>query len=350
MEDVNLKPRTIDTIYLPKRFFDAELEVSKNLNIADIHLGDYMPSFSQRSEIVIDPTIHWDIVIRDGTELKDLESAVRQILGNARTAGYYGAREMKLKIKFEANLGEIWLELVDTATGETVSSYTRIAETVTARCSGVYIRALTEYDEFCDIPILVHANTMIKSIRPKNNAPELSTDISMGAVYSRFLTIRVNEIDAILEIFLSNQSKDKIKELSDEELSMLLKARGRKMLPRFIQGIRYVGNGQPRLVLNDYVATFNGETANKEANFAEVIFKKGRDLSRTITYEEIFEALEGEDWLDLTTKERDAYIKDYRRRMRQLNYRLGSMLGLGETRALVPADGGIAIDHSLLEA
>ncbi len=348
MEKVNLKPRTIDAIYLPKRFFDAELEVSKNLNIADIHLGDYMPSFSRRSEIVIDPTVHWDIVIRDGTELKDLESAVRQILGNAQAAGYYGARKMKLKIKFEANLGEIWLELVNTTIGETISSYTRTAETVTARCSGVYARAFAEYDELCDIPIIVHANTVMKSIHSKGDVSELLTDVSMGAVYSRLLTIQVNEIDAILEIFLSNQSKDKIKEFSDEELSALLKTRGRKMLPLSIQGMCYVGGGQPRLVLDGYGVTFNGETANKEANLAEVIFKKGRNLSQVITYEDIFEALEGGDWLDLTNEERKARIKDYKQRMRQLNYHLGSMLGLGEINALVSADGGIAINHRLL--
>lgn len=350
MEEVSSKPRTIDAIHLPKRFFDAELEVSRDLNITDIHLGDYIQSFSQRNTIVINPTAHWDVIIRDGTELKDLESAIRQLLGNAQAAGYYGAREMKLKIKFEAVLGEIWLELVDVVANRTISSYTRATETATARCSGVYAKTFTEYDELCDIPILVHAKTTMKFVHPQDGASGLSAGISMNVIYSRFLTTKVSKVDVILEIFLSNQSRDKIKEFSNDELSALLKARGRKMLPLSIQGIRYVGDGQPRLVLDEYVATFNGETANKEANLAEVIFKKGRNLSRVITYEEIFEALEGGDWLDLTAKERDAYIKDCKQRMRQLNYRLGSMLGLGEMRALVPANGGIAINYRLLEA
>jgi len=79
------------------------------------------------------------------------------------------------------------------------------------------------------------------------------------------------------------------------------------------------------------------------------------------TYEEIFETLEGKNakndefariagrkWLELDKKERENYIRDYKQRMRQLNYRLGAMFGLGENKALVSVDAGIAIDHRLL--
>lgn len=352
MEEVISKIQTVNAGCLPKQFFDAEWEISKDIDINTIHVGDYMPSFTERNDPIDDPTAGWDIMIRDGTELADLERAVKQMLSNARNMDYYGAHEMTIKIKFEANLGEIWLELIDAATGGIISSYERVAETVTARCSGIYTKMFSEcdceHDDLYDLPVVVYARTTIRSLRTEGNVKKLSTDILMNTFYSRFLTIKVTEIESILTVFLSRQNKERINELSDEELALLLKKRGRKMLPTSIRGLRYIDGGQPRLILGECITTFNCEEATKEMGLAKVIFGKKRNLSEIITYDEIFETLEDLDWMNLSKKEQTARIKDYKQRMRQLNYRLGAMLGTGDTKILVPAEFGITINHELL--
>lgn len=354
MEEVTPRAQIVDAECLPKQFFDVEWGFSKDLDITTIHIGDYlyMSSFSQRNDVSVDPTVGWGVIIRDGTELKDLESAVKQLLGNARAMGYYGACGMRMRIKFEANLGEIWLKLIDAATGEIISSYERVAETVAARCSGIYAKMFSEcdceHDNLYDLPVVVYAHTTIRSLRTEGNVKKLSTDILMNAFYSRFLTIKLAEIESILTVFLSSQNKERINELSDEELALLLKKRGRKMLPTSIRGLRYIDGGQPRLILGECITTFNGEEATKEMGLVKVIFGKKRNLSEIITYDEIFEMLEGLDWMNLSKKEQTVRIKDYKQRMRQLNYRLGAMLGTGDTKILVPAEFGITINHELL--
>lgn len=361
MEDVTPRAQTVDAECLPKQFFDTEWEVPKNLCIDNIQICDHRLSFSDRNKPVIDPTAKWGVVFRDGTELMDLESAVKQTLSNAQAMNYFGARETKMRIKFEANLGDFWLEVIDIATDKILSSYERVAETVTAQCSGLYSKMLEDYDEFFDLRIFVHAHITIRSVRVESGIQKFSTDMSMDAAYPRFFTFKKNEAEVILAAFLSRQNKDRISELSDNELALLLKDRNRKLLPSSIKGIRYIGDGQPRLVLDEYIMPFDGDTATKEANLAEILFGQPRDLAETVTYEEIFETLEGKNasddemaqfagrkWLDLGKKERDAFIKDYKQRMRQLNYRLGAMLGLGAIKALVSVDAGIAIDHRLL--
>lgn len=352
MEEVTPRAQIVDAECLPKQFFDTEWEIPKDICIDNIQICNYWLSFSKRNEPVIDPTSSWKMIFRDGTELKDLESAIKRMLSNAQTMDYYGAHATKMRIKFEANLGEFWLELFDAATGEMLSSYERVAETVAARCSGVYAKMLSEcdceHDGLYDLPIAVYAHTTIRSLRTEGNVKKLSTDILMNTFYSRFLTVEMTEIESILTIFLSRQNKERINELSNEELALLLKKRGRKMLPTSIKGLRYIDGGQPRLVLGECITTFNGEEATKEMGLAKVIFGKKRNLSEIITYDEIFETLEGLDWMNLSKKEQTVRIKDYKQRMRQLNYRLGAMLGTGDTKILVPAEFGITINHELL--
>lgn len=352
MEEVTPRAQIVDAECLPKQFFDTEWEIPKDICIDNIQICDYWSSFSKRDESVIDPTSSWKMIFRDGTELKDLESAIKRMLSNAQTMDYYGADATKMRIKFEANLGEFWLELIDAATGEIISSYERVAETVTARCSGIYAKMFSEcdceHDDLYDLPVVVYAHTTIRSLRTEGSVKKLSTDILMNAFYSRFLTIKMTEIESILTVFLSGQNKERINELSDEELALLLKKRGRKMLPTSIKGLRYIDGGQPRLILGECITTFNGEEATKEMGLAKVIFGEKRNLSKIITYDEIFEVLEGLDWMNLSKKEQTVRIKDYKQRMRQLNYRLGAMLGTGDTKILVPAEFGITINHELL--
>lgn len=352
MEEVTPKAQIVDAECLPKQFFDAEWEIPKDICIDDIQICDHRLSFSKRDELVIDPTSSWKMIFRDGMELKDLESAIKQMLSNAQAMGYYGAHATKMRIKFEANLGEIWLELLDTATDKIISSYERVAETVTAQCSGVYAKMLSEcnyeHDYLYDLPIVVYAHTTIRSLRTEGGVKKLSIDILMNTFYSRFLTVKITDIESILAIFLSRQNKERINELSNEELALLLKKRGRKMLPASIKGLRYIDGGQPRLVLGECITTFNGEEATKEMGLAKAVFGKKRNLSEIITYDEIFEILEGLDWMDLSKREQTVRIKDYKQRMRQLNYRLGAMLGTGDVKILVPAEFGITINHELL--
>lgn len=363
---------------MPKQFFEVEWELQDNIDVTTIHLDNYVPSFSHRDEVVVNPISGWNILIRDGTEVHDLELAIKKFLSNAQLANYYGSSKPKLKIKFELNLGEIWISLIDNVATQELASFTRTAEAITTRFSNAHPSIFAEYDELYDLSVLVHGSTTFKSseativttTQVKNDQSKKTSikvkkpriNKTINTTYLQFLTGEKAEIDKILAIFLNHQNGKIISDLSDDELALILQSRSRKMLPSTINGLRYIGKGQPRLVLGKYVLPFDGEEATKEANLAEIIFGKQRDITETVTYEEIFETLEGKNaendefaqiagrkWLDLDKNEQKSCIKDYKQRMRQLNYRLGAMLGLGETKALVAVDSGIAIDHRLLQ-
>ncbi len=377
-EDVTSKLITIDSKEMPKQFFEVEWELQDNIDVTTIHLDNYVPSFSHRDEVVVNPISGWNILIRDGTEVHDLELAIKKFLSNAQLANYYGSSKPKLKIKFELNLGEIWISLIDNVATQELASFTRTAEAITTRFSNAHPSIFAEYDELYDLSVLVHGSTTFKSseativttTQVKNDQSKKTSikvkkpriNKTINTTYLQFLTGEKAEIDKILAIFLNHQNGKIISDLSDDELALILQSRSRKMLPSTINGLRYIGKGQPRLVLGKYVLPFDGEEATKEANLAEIIFGKQRDITETVTYEEIFETLEGKNaendefaqiagrkWLDLDKNEQKSCIKDYKQRMRQLNYRLGAMLGLGETKALVAVDSGIAIDHRLLQ-
>ncbi len=377
-EDVTSKLITIDSKEMPKQFFEVEWELQDNIDVTTIHLDNYVPSFSHRDEVVVNPISGWNILIRDGTEVHDLELAIKKFLSNAQLANYYGSSKPKLKIKFELNLGEIWISLIDNVATQELASFTRTAEAITTRFSNAHPSIFAEYDELYDLSVLVHGSTTFKSseativttTQVKNDQSKKTSikvkkpriNKTINTTYLQFLTGEKAEIDKILAIFLNHQNGKIISDLSDDELALILQSRSRKMLPSTINGLRYIGKGQPRLVLGKYVLPFDGEEATEEANLAEIIFGKQRDITETVTYEEIFETLEGKNaendefaqiagrkWLDLDKNEQKSCIKDYKQRMRQLNYRLGAMLGLGETKALVAVDSGIAIDHRLLQ-
>lgn len=364
---------------IPKRFFEAEWEIPKDLDIKTIHLGNYTPSFSHQNEIIINPVADWDAPTRYGFELYDLESALRWFISELQAVKYYNASKPKLKIKFELNLGEIWIILIDGTSKSELASYVRTAEAVTTRLSNMCPSGLAEYDELYDLSVLVHGEIHVSGsyvttkykLKDFSNLKTVKTSIIEQEVrrpslrsnlaYCQLFTGEKTEIKSLLAMFINGQTKERIGELSDAELAFLLQSRDRKMLPSTINGLRYVGEGQPRLVLDGYIVPFDGDVATKEANLAEILFGQSRDLTKAVTYEEIFETLEGKNaendefaqiagrkWLELSKKEQEAYIRDYKQRMRQLNYRLGAMFGLGEIKALVSVDAGIAIDHRLL--
>lgn len=404
-EDVKTKLFTIGARKIPKHFFEIEWEIPRKLDVNAIHLGDYTPSFSHQNETIVNPVANWNIPIRYGFELYELESALRWFLFELQAVEYYGVSKPKLKIKFELNLGEIWIVLIDETSGRELASYVRSAEAVTTRLSSMCLSGLAEYDELYDLSVLVHGEIRVKGsyvmakyeskdfsslktikssiVEEKVRRPSLMSDLT----YRQLITGEKAVVSNLLTIFMNGQTKERMGELSDAELAFLLQSRGKKMLPASINGLRYIGEGQPRLALDGYIVSFDGDVATKEANLAEIIFGKPRDLTKTITYEEIFETLAGansvvnnkvaqleskertkldkselkehtEDyerarlasvqWVDLDKTEQRKCIEDYKQRMRQLNYRLGAMFGLGEIKALVGVDAGIAVDYRLL--
>lgn len=379
-EDVKTELVTVSARKIPKRYFETEWEIPEDLDVKTIHLCDYSPSFSHRNDMIVNPVAGWDVPTRYSFELYDLESALKWFISEIQRVKNYSISKLKLRIKLEFNLGEIWLTLTDGMSGDELASFARTAEAVTTRLSNAFPSGVAEYDELYDLLVLVHGETRI-------SGSYIGSNLEPRIIYRKFLTGEKTEIDSLLTIFMNGQTKERIGELSDAELSLLLQFRGKKMLPLTIRGLRYIGEGQPRLVLDGYVVAFDGDVATKEANLAEIIFGKLRDLTQTITYEEIFETLNGandmvnskvaqlesEDraklseseqrerienyervklastrWTDLSKPEQRKYIDDYKQRMRQLNYRLGAMFGLGEIKALVSVDAGIAINHRLL--
>lgn len=358
---VKSKFYTIDAEKLKKyrKTFSASWSIPKNLNLDNVFFSPLALSGYNRyrasvrgGEKPIFPVDEWDIIFRDGTELLELECAVRNMLSNFELSKY---ADLTLKISYEILLGDFTLELANNATSETLALHSKNSAKVTicpsiARKESIF----SGVGELSDLLVAIDGEETIE-----NSTLRFDTHITTAKL---LITDTSEVIDDIIRIAIAGQPTTTVEDLTDAELALVAASRGWKLVPRYLNGIKYIGKGQPRLKVGDYVLAFDGEEATKETHLAEVIFGKPRDLSETITYEEIFEALEGKDatddelariagrkWIELEDKDRKLYIKDYRQRMRQLNFRLGSMLGLGEEKALTSVEAGIAVNYKLLK-
>ncbi len=361
-KDVKSKFYTIDAKKLEKyrKVFSASWSIPKNTNFNNVLFSPLALSGYNRwktsdrgDEKPIFPVGEWDITFRDGTELLELESAVRNMLSGFELNKY---ADLTLKISYEKLLGDFTLELVNNATSETLALHSKTSAKVTicpslARKESIFSGA----GELSDLLVAIDGEEAIE-----NSTLHFDVHITTTKL---LITDTSEVIDDIIRIAIENQAATTIGELTDAELALVVESRGQKLMPKYLNGIKYVGKGQPRLQVGKRIVTFDGEEATKETHLAEIIFGKPRDLSETITYEEIFETLEGSNilddeiariagrrWVELEDKERKSCIKDYKQRMRQLNHRLGSMLGLGEEKALTSVEAGIAINHKLLKS
>ena len=360
-KDVKTKFYTIDVEKLEKyrKTFSTSWSIPKNLNLDNVSFSPFALSgyngwkaSARGDEKPIFPVGEWDIIFRDGTELLELESAVRNMLSGFELNKY---ADLTLEISYEELLGDFTLELVNNTTGETLALHSKISAKVTicpslARKESIF----SESGELSDLLVAINGEETIE-----NSSLRFDTHITSTKL---LITETPEVIDDIIRIAIVCQPATTVEDLTDAELALVVASRGWKLMPRYINGIKYIGKGQPRLQIGELVVTFGGEEATKETHLAEIIFGKPRDLSEAITYEEIFETLEdgnaendeiakavGRKWMNLSKKERIECIRDYKQRTRQLNFRLGSMLGLGEERALTSVEAGIAVNYKLLK-
>lgn len=339
-----------------RKVFSTSWNLPQKLSLNNVYINhfryNYWSALRNKEEPPIFP-IDWDITCYDGTELDELERAVLNMLSSFKSSKY---DNLTLKISYEEFLGDFTIELVDNTAKKTLASHSKTAVAITVCPSLVRKESMfSEAGELSDLLVVVNGEETVENY----NTTCFGTHISATKL---LITNTPDVIEEIIGIAIGDQPSTVIGDLTNEEIALVLAARGRKIVPKYINGIEYIGKGQPRLKVGDYTLTFDGEEATKETHLAEVIFGKPRDLSETITYEEIFETLEGKNapddemariagrkWIELEDKERKTCIKDYKQRMRQLNFRLGSMLGLGEEKALTSVEAGIAVNYKLLK-
>lgn len=358
-EEVKTKFYSVDAKKLGKyrKIFSTFWTIPKDLNLDDIyfcHLHyNYWKALANKSGDPIFPVDEWDISFRDGTELLELERATRNMLSGFELDKY---TNLTLKISYEKLLGDFTLELVDETAKKTLALHSKTSAVVTISPSLVREESMfSEAGELSDLLVAINGEETVEN----NNALRFDTHITSTKL---LITDAPGVINDIIRIAIGEQPSATIGDLTDAELALVVASRGQKLVPRYLNGIEYIGKGQPRLRIGGLVVAFDGEEATKETHFAEIIFGKPRDLSETITYEEIFETLEGKNapddemariagrrWVELEDGERKTCIKDYKQRMRQLNFRLGSMLGLGEEKALTSVEAGIAVNYKLLK-
>lgn len=303
------------------------------------------------------PVEDWNVAFRDGTELNDLQHRAVKMLRSVNLKKY---KNLKLKMLYDETLGDIELELVNGAGGR-LALYSRKAVTIMFRKGDVHDSLFSDADFEVRYKDKVHADFI--KVSSYHNLSDLGivvsgieteenngTTIDRPVSFYRLLTDTPENMRKFVKTALAKQPSSVVEDLSVDEINDILETRGQKVLPTYIDGLRFIGTGEPHLKLGDITIAF-GEEATNEAQLADAIFGKRRDLSKKILYHELYDYIQQEEgaYDSLPKDEKSKVIKDYKQRMRQLNYRIGSMLGLGKEKALTPVLDGIAINHLLLK-
>ena len=311
--------------------------------------------FNERGKIIY-PLDGLDITSRDSCELEELEKQAMRMLSKVNLSKY---KNLKLKISYEEPLGDIELELVNGA-GRRVAYYSRKANTVMFRQSDVHDSLFSAgdiVDEIIDGELvetgfisyhdLDDLDTVISGIE---SVEEDDMMFEKPVMYHRYLTDTPSNMKKFIRNALAKQPSDTVGDFSDTEINEILDSKGKKVLPKYINGLRFIGTGEPHLKLESQTVAFS-EDAENEKQLADAIFGRRRDLSKKIDYHEIYDYIQKQEGaFDSLPKEEKAKVKkDYKQRMRQLNSRIGSMLGLGEEKALTSVFDGIAVNHHLLK-
>ncbi|MBR2543598.1 hypothetical protein IKF03_03350 [Candidatus Saccharibacteria bacterium] len=362
VKDVNSKLRHVDANYFGKRKpLTAVWPIPAKCNLDDVHFNfmEYRNHWDEKGKREpIYPLEDWSekITIQDGFELAELDKQARKVFADVNPCKY---KNLKLKISYDEVLGDIELELVNGA-GQRMAYYSKKATLVTFRKSDVHDSVFSAGDTVIEV---IDGDPVETDFISYHNLDDLRVAITgietvekNGVVsdetilYYRLLTDTPRNIKKLVRSALNKLPSNAISDLSDSEVNEVLDNRGKKVLPKYINGLRFIGGGEPYLKLGELTNAFSVDAKN-EARLAKVIFGERRDLSKTIFYEEIYDSVNESYGLygSLSDSQKKAENKRLRDDMGRLNHRIGSMLGLGEKKALVSVEDGIAVNHHLLK-
>ncbi|MBQ7802507.1 hypothetical protein IJ380_01400 [Candidatus Saccharibacteria bacterium] len=359
-EEVKYELRYVIAEKIKRKWHTKVWTISKDLNLDSVYFFWGNRTFGKSLSDGGNPTNpveDWDVTFRDGTELNDLQHRAIKIL---RSVNFKKYKNLKLRMRYDEVLGDIELELVNGAGGR-LALYSRKAVTIMFRKGDVHDSLFSDADFEVKYKDKVDADFL--EVSSYHNLSDLGivvsgieTEESNGATidcpvsFYRLLTDTPENMRKFVKTALAKQPSSVVEDLSVDEINDILEARGQKALPIYIDGLRFIGTGEPHLKLGDLTIAFSEEATN-EAQLADAIFGKRRDLSKAISYHELYDYIQHQEgaYDSLSKSEKAKVIKSYKQQMRQLNYRIGSMLGLGKEKALTPVLDGIAINHLLLK-
>lgn len=359
-KDVKSDLRYVLAEKLKKKWHTKIWSISKSLNLDSVYFFWGNRTFGKSltdGGCPTNPVENWDIAFRDGTELNELQHQAVKLLRNANINKY---KNLKLKMGYDEVLGDIELELVNGA-GKRLSAYTKKAVIVMFRKGDVGDSLFSDFDY--EIKTINKVDADLTKIESYHNLCDLGVAITgietkeecgiltnRSISYYRLLTDTPSNMNKFVKTALEKQPSSILGDLSIGEINDVLDKRDKKVLPKYINGLRFIDTGEPYLKLGDLTNAFSVSATN-EARLAKVIFGRRRDLSKIIRYEEIYDSIRETDGLygTLASKQKNEVDRKIRDDAIRLNHRIGAMLGLGEEKALVTVEDGIAINHHLLK-
>ena len=133
-----------------------------------------------------------------------------------------------------------------------------------------------------------------------------------------------------MDILLANAKPYISSDDSFESLSAKADNFGYKLVPKYINGIKFVDASEPKLILGESEISFKVNNT-REVDLAKMLFgkKKEGDLYNLVTYDELNEYFSGseEEWFSMNDNEKKKFKDTMERASRQLGNRIAKMIG-----------------------
>lgn len=105
-----------------------------------------------------------------------------------------------------------------------------------------------------------------------------------------------------------------------------------RLVPKYINGIKFIDDSEPKLVLKELATLFTVNNT-REIDLAKILFQKDDEsLYNLIEYDELSECFSGseEEWFSMSESEKKKFKDEMERASRQLGNRIAKMIGSAE--------------------
>lgn len=216
-----------------------------------------------------------------------------------------------LAIKYTSQTEDIEIALMDGVTGEIASSY--------------YTKCIRMT---CQKPDL-DGNVLLTVLTVYKHTLE-ADDISKSWYSSGSKPLHIN-YEALNNV-VSSATPVTTSSDSFESLSIKADEMDYRLVPKYINKLKFVESSEPRLVLGDFEVIFKVNNT-REVGLAKMLFQKDEEsLYDLIEYDELNEYFSGseEEWFSMNDGEKKKFKDEMERASRQLGNRIAKMIGSAE--------------------
>lgn len=217
-----------------------------------------------------------------------------------------------LSVKYVVPVDDIAITLSDGKNGKVVASQSTKCVRITCQ------RIDEDLNRVGSTVLAVYKNSLIL---------DDSTETWYSSI-SKSLKLKNEDFQTLLKKAIPFSSSDG----SIETLSIRADSIGYKLLPKYINGIKFIDSSEPKLVLDEFEVIFKVNNT-REVELAKMIFRKDEEsLYGLVEYDELSEHFSGseEEWFSMSESEKKKFRDEMERASRQLGNRIAKMIGSAE--------------------